>query len=391
MNRNLKIAIIGGGIGGLTTAIALSKKGFHNISILERRSEQQSPGAGVVLWANAVWVLNQLNLQDEVSQLGGTVSQMQRWTCDNEFLGALDISQIDHKIGSKSIAVSKKEFYHVLLQKVKAQKIGFQPNTCVTAIEERENNKSCIRLDEAATMEADIIIGADGRMNSVARKYIHGSNGPIYQNYVNWVGIAETDQPHGINNYVLDYWGVGERFGIVPINQNKLYWAGCKALQGNKLNQKNPFKQELLTIFRNWPSPIAQIIEHTHEHNIKRIAVFDHDPNINWYKKNVCLLGDAAHASLPTSGQGACQAIEDAWHLSNALFKYETLKEAFEAYKAIRFEKTTMITIAAREFARSLFNDVLTYCQERNKKAQKTDYQRAADGMAALWLKNLKE
>jgi FAD-dependent urate hydroxylase len=389
MDRKSKIAIIGGGIGGLTTAIALQQKGFTNIVIYERRAEMQSVGAGFVIWANASWVLNKLNLLDSIELFGGRLNQMQRWAEDGDYLGGIDIAKIDEKIGFPSYAVSKSELQGLLQKKVTELRIELQNNITVTSIEDNGNGNPFLRLDDNSIIQADIIIGADGRMNSIAKKYVQSSNVPIYQNYMNWVGIIETDNPLPTENNVLDYWGCGERFGIVPISENKVYWAGCKALPLNSNNTEPTNQRELLKMFRNWSPLIKTVLEQTQETNIKRIPIFDHNPNPVWFKNNVCLLGDSAHASLPTSGQGACQAIEDAWHLTKQLSTFETLRESFETYKNIRFEKTTAITLSGRDFAKSLFNTDNDYCLERNRKAKLTDYKNATDRMTELWSRGL--
>lgn len=389
MDRKSKIAIIGGGIGGLTTAIALQQKGFTNIIIYERRAEVQSVGAGFVIWANASWVLNKLGLLDNVALFGGRLNQMQRWAEDGDYLGGIDIAKIDEKIGFPSYAVSKAEFQSLLQKKATELRIELQNDTSVTNIVDNGNGNSFLRLNDNSTIQADIIIGADGRMNSIAKKYVQNSNVPIYQNYINWVGILETDNPLPMENNVLDYWGRGERFGIVPISKNKAYWAGCKALPLNSNNTEPTNQRELLKLFQHWSPLIKTVLEQTKETNIKRIPIFDHNPNPVWFKNNVCLLGDSVHASLPTSGQGACQAIEDAWHLANQLSTLESLRDSFEAYKNIRFEKTTDITLSGRDFAKSLFSTDTDYCLERNRKAKLTDYKNATNGMAELWSRGL--
>lgn len=391
MDRKSKIAVIGGGIGGLTTAIALQQKGFTNIVIYERRAEKQSIGAGFVIWANASWVLDKLGLLDNVKLFGGRLNQMQRWSQDGDYLGGINITQIDEKIGFPSYAVSKSELQSFLQQKVTELRIGLQNNSTVKSIEDTGTGNSFLRLDDDSTIQVDIIIGADGRMNSIAKKYVQSSNVPIYQNYINWVGILETDNALPTDNNVLDYWGCGERFGIVPISKNKAYWAGCKALPLNSINTETTNQGELLKMFQHWSPLIKTTLEQTKETNIKRIPIFDHNPNPVWFKNNVCLLGDSAHASLPTSGQGACQAIEDAWHLTKQLSTFETLSEAFEAYKNLRFEKTTVITLSGRDFAKSLFNTNYDYCLERNRKAKLTDYKNATYGMSELWSRGLNE
>jgi 2-polyprenyl-6-methoxyphenol hydroxylase-like FAD-dependent oxidoreductase len=390
MNIESKIAIIGGGIGGLVSAISLQQKGFNNIQVFERRTKAQSIGAGLVVWANASWVLNKLGLLDGVAKLGGRLKQMQRWTDQGEYLGGVDITKIDKGIGYPSYAVSQAEFQQFLQHKANEQGIVIRNNQCVIDIEDNGPENSFLRFEDGSKTEADIVICADGRMNSIARKYVQKENKPIYQNYINWVGILESDNPIPIENNVLDYWGCGTRFGIVPINKYKVYWAGCKALLLNNVNTADTDKQELLHIFNNWPTLIKRVIKETQDQNIKRIPIFDHNPNPNWFRNRVCLLGDAAHASLPTSGQGACQAMEDGWHLSEQMAALSTLPEVFNAYQDIRFEKTTAITISAREFASSLFNTQEAFCLKRNNIEKFTDYEKSANGMIGLWSKNLK-
>ena len=121
----------------------------------------------------------------------------------------------------------------------------------------------------------------------------------------------------------------------------------------------------MLKLFSYCSSEIKEVIELTKDENIKYIEVFDQNPIPKWYKNNVCLIGDSAHSSLPTSGQGACQAIEDAWHFSSILNEVKTMEEAFNEFQKIRFEKTTTITMAGRDLAKSLFNN-WCYAKVRN-------------------------
>ena len=148
-------------------------------------------------------------------------------------------------------------------------------------------------------------------------------------------------------------------------------------------------KAQLLRIFSSWSPKIKEIIQLTKEENIKYIEVFDHNIITVWHKNNVCLIGDSAHAALPTSGQGACQAIEDAWHFASILKESKTIKEAFSEFKRIRFEKTTSITMAGRELAKSLFNENPMFCKQRNENSKKTDYMIVSQNIAKLWSKNL--
>ncbi len=134
-------------------------------------------------------------------------------------------------------------------------------------------------------------------------------------------------------------------------------------------------KNTLLTLFTHWPAKIKSIIEATPEHQIKRIEVYDLEPLTRWHRNNVCLIGDAAHAALPASGQEACQAIEDAYDLALLLSQQNSNSKtnynfAFETLFKQRSTITNTITVNAREYTRSLFNTDPEFCKQRNKKAQ---------------------
>ena len=379
-----EIAIIGAGIGGLTTAIALHAKGFTNVTIYERRATATTMGAGLVLWANAVKILEKLNMLAAIEKIGGKLTAMERYTSENEFLGAIDVSTINSGIGATSYSVSRADLQELLLAKADGLSINIQYNYNLTSIETQQQ-KASLLFENALKITPDIVIGADGRMQSAARTYVQGNNTPIYQNFVNWIGIVETTKPTFLDHKVLDYWGVGQRFGLVPINAHKAYWAGGMVLPLNAPEKQGNYKEEMHTMFAFWSPKIKEVIALTPTENIKYVEVFDHNPNQQWYKNNVCLIGDAAHAALPTSGQGACQAIEDAWQLAKCLSIEECIATAFKSFTALRFNKTTNITMAGRNLAGSLFNTDTQYCKQRNEQAKQIDYKNASRGIVQLW------
>ena len=256
----------------------------------------------------------------------------------------------------------------------------------VTNIESNTSGQAEVYFQNDAKTAADLIIGTDGRMASYARKYIQGDNSPVYQGFINWVGVYESQVATFEEISVADYWGTGERFGIVPVTKYKAYWAGGSA--STDIAKKNPaaYQDELLAIFSTWPQPIKQIIENTPIERINKIYVHDHDPIRTWHKNNLIAIGDAAHASLPTSGQGACQALEDSWHLTNCLIAHpQNLQEAFAQFTKIRLEKTTGITLSGRNLASSLFNRDEMACKTRNEASKNTDFAKVAAAMAKGW------
>jgi FAD-dependent urate hydroxylase len=260
----------------------------------------------------------------------------------------------------------------------------------VSSIETGDRGLARIHFQNGLQWQPDMVIGADGRMNSPARQFVHGHNTPIYQGFINWIGVYESDRPIVDEIVVQDTWGRGERFGVVPVTRNKVYWAGGIAQEAIDSARDVSNKDALLSIFQSWPESIPTIIESTPESSINKIFVHDHEPIAIWHRDNVVLLGDSAHAPLPTSGQGACQAMEDAWHLARCLQDHpDSLQEVFQSYTALRLKKTSAITYAARNFAAALFNRNAEDCRLRNERSKSTDYSAAVTGMASAWSQGL--
>jgi len=387
----MKISILGGGIGGLSTAIFLQKAGF-DVVIYERFSSFSGIRAGIACWPNATFILEQLGVLGEVERLSGSVKAMNRYSNDGGKLGSLDINYVNSLMGYPSYSILRKDLLSVLSNALHDLNVPiYYDHKVVDVITNSAGKVSVIfgNGNQVHTKDDDIVIGADGRMNSLSRRFVHGSNSPIFQGFVNWIGVFESDENVFDDICVSDYWGIGERFGIVPVSNKKAYWAGGSVSSPIKEIQPENYKSELMAHFEHWPAPISDIIQSTPLDRINKIYVHDYDPITTWYKKNLVLLGDAAHSPLPTSGQGACQALEDAWHLTNCLMLQSSSDAAFERFTELRYAKTTSIIMGGRQLAASIFNANSGFCHQRNENSKQTDYQNVAVGMAKGWSSGL--
>ncbi|OMH34057.1 flavoprotein monooxygenase acting on aromatic compound [Motiliproteus sp. MSK22-1] len=384
----MKVAVLGGGVAGLSAAIALKQNGFE-VEVYERNSSTTDIGAGIVCWPNASFVLDDLGILDQVASVSGMPPMMKRMTQRGESLGSLDIKQLNRLMGYPSFSILRSELMSLLLRRMAALDISLQYGCMATAIEPIEKGKTQLCFDNGESLIADLVIGAEGRMNSMTRQYVHGDNRPVYQGFINWIGVYESDDRRFSDLSVFDYWGLGERFGIVPITDRKAYWAG--GVVSTKTGNRNPatYKDDLTALFEGWPDPITAIIKGTPQSRINKIYVHDLEPVDVWHRDNVLLIGDAAHAPLPTSGQGACQALEDAWHLVQCLKTGQPLQAVLERFTDIRASKTTGITLGARKLASSIFNTDPDYCSERNQNSLRTDYRAVVEGMAKGWATGL--
>jgi 2-polyprenyl-6-methoxyphenol hydroxylase-like FAD-dependent oxidoreductase len=380
----MNIAILGGGVAGVSSAIALKQKGF-DVTVYERNQSESNIGAGIVIWPNASYVLDQLGLLEEIKSVSGYPSAMQRMSHTGDDLGSINIEEINNCMGYPSLSILRNDFQNILVSKLSSLGIKIKYGYEIIQIEEKHKIVN-IHFKNGEEISADIIIGADGRMSSIARKFVTGFNKPIYQGFINWIGVFESEKRIFNEIVVKDFWGVGERFGIVPVSQYKAYWAGGAVAKQIGTREPAEYKNELKKIFYNWPRLVNEVITCTPQNKINKIYVHDHDPTQIWHKKNLIIIGDSAHAPLPTSGQGACQALEDAWHLANCLIEHSSdLEYAFSKFTQLRLGKTTGIINAGRGLASSIFNSDSGYCKIRNENSKNTDYSNVAKSMAKGW------
>ncbi len=394
----MDIAILGAGVAGVSAAILLKQKGF-NVRVFERHRSATDIGAGIVVWPNAAFVLAQLGVLDQIRSCSGIPSRMQRFTNLGEDLGAISIDAISRHMGYPTFSILRHDFQQILIDKLASLGVEIQYGQEVAHIESgsspdandsTSSMATTVIFQDGTRVNADMVIGADGRMTSPTRRFVLGDNTPVYQGFINWIGVFEAEDNVFEEIAVTDYWGVGERFGIVPITKTKAYWAGGAASAQIGPNYPTDYKHELCSVFTDWPDPVKQVIDGTPVERINKIYVHDQNPSRTWHRSNVIIIGDAAHAPLPTSGQGASQALEDAWHLSNCLAGKKTgLQQAFEKFTALRFEKTANIIMAARGFASSLFNQDEAFCRRRNDNSKKTDFDAMAAAMAKGWRQHL--
>lgn len=385
----MKVAVLGGGVGGLSAAIALTLEGFE-VEVYERHSEILQIGAGIVCWPNASFVLDKLGMLKQVAAVGGLLRNMNRFTKHAEPIGSLDISTLNQQMGYSSYSIIRRDLMNILKQRVNELEIKLHFQHDVREIYKSGLSTTDVCFRNGKVVQADLVIGADGRMQSIARQFVTGDNSPIYQKFINWIGVIETQEAIFSQYDVADFWGVGERFGIVPITAKKAYWAGGAYAQKIIDKETASYKAELTALFASWPDPISKIINETCAERINKIYVHDHDPIQVWHRGNVVLLGDAAHSALPTSGQGACQALEDAWHLTTCLKDHDLNMElALRQYQEIRYAKTTAITLGGRALAASIFNPDSEACQQRNEQSKQADFQQIAIGMAKGWSQGL--
>lgn len=332
----MKVTIIGAGIGGLTLAIALQKKGIE-VEIFEAASVFGKVGAGIVLAINAMQIYERLGLAEELKKRGNCLEKMAMTTSNLNSMAGNELASFEAKYNLSNVAIHRATLHEVLLSEL--QQVSLHLNKKLKKVEESAAGIQLEFLD-GSRHKADVVIGADGIHSSV-RQSIFPEAKERFSKQFCWRGVVPFELEKGMNATMREAWGVGCRFGIVPIENNQVYWFACASYRENA--KKEFQKNNLSQLFSDFDPLVGQLINATPSAQINEAELSDLEILETWHKGKICLMGDAAHATTPNMGQGANQAIESAWVLADCLAKEADYKTAFESYQNIRQAKATQI------------------------------------------------
>jgi 2-polyprenyl-6-methoxyphenol hydroxylase-like FAD-dependent oxidoreductase len=336
-----KVLVIGGGIGGLATAVALRRVGWE-VEVFEHAPELGEVGAGLSLWRNALAALDRIGLLETLRALGVEGQTGAFRTPSGETLLAMKAGTTDTASAGIILLLHRAELLDVLhrvagpdVVRLGARCIGLdQDAVAVTA-----------RFDDGRETRGDLLVGADG-LRSVIRSALFGPERPRYGGYTAWRAVTRFDHARVT---LGETWGRGRRFGQWGMTGGRVYWYATESVPEGEGDPPEGRKQGLLKLFRGWHEPVEDLIEATDESAILRNDVYDRPALRHWSVGRVTLLGDAAHPMTPDMGQGACQAIEDATVLADCLTRWSEVAEALRAYESLRIPRTRRVVRESRQ------------------------------------------
>jgi 2-polyprenyl-6-methoxyphenol hydroxylase-like FAD-dependent oxidoreductase len=345
--RQRRAIIVGAGIGGLTAAIALRRMGIE-AHVFEREPEFREAGAGISLWPNAVNPLRRLGVADAIKAAGEQAIEgsLRSWT--GEPLGPAVAEHFERTFGAPLIVVHRASLQAALRAALPADAVALGHEAVAV---EQDGFGAAVRFSDGSFERGDLVIGADG-IRSRVRAAVVGDGEPRYSGYTAWRGIVSMDT--SLANQVLlgESWGPASLFGVARLGGSQAYWwASVRAVRkgGGTADEE---KEALLRRFAGWHPTVSALIEATVPEAIIRTPLYDRKPSARWTEGRVVLLGDAAHPMLPNLGQGACQAIEDAVALGDALQADANPPAALARYGAVRAKRANAIVRRSRQMAR---------------------------------------
>jgi 2-polyprenyl-6-methoxyphenol hydroxylase-like FAD-dependent oxidoreductase len=334
----MRVIVIGAGIGGLATAVGLQRAGAE-VTVLERAETLRPVGAGVSVFANGIRALEVVGLGDEFRAVTAPARQLQagQRSPSGAWLSRTPGDAIDE------LRIAHRSDLQALLHD------ALVPGTIRLGCQAHEVRGRFVETCDHA-LEADLIVAADG-IHSAVRASWGNDPGLRYSGYSAWRGI--TERPVQLHGEAGETWGHGERFGIAPLRDGRVYWFAVATMPpGTTFDDEFG---EVVRRFSGWHSPITEILDST-----PADAVFRHDihdlarPLPSFARERTVLLGDAAHAMTPDLGQGANQALEDAATITRLLEPIASdddpaIAAALARYDALRRPRTQAIARQARQ------------------------------------------
>lgn len=339
--------VVGAGIGGLTTALALARKGVR-VTVLERAPEFGDVGAGIPVSPNASRVLAALGLGDAIAAHAFRPEALEgrRWN-DGAILFRSPLGpDVAARYGAPYLHLHRADLLAVLADAAAREDIGIHLGNPIARIEQTRDVVTAT-TEGHNSFTAEVCIGADG-IGSLAREVLFGPEAPRFTGCVAWRGLvpAEAVASADVRPVASNWMGPGRHFVHYYVRAGALVnFVGVVEKTGWERESwtERGEKSELLGDFADWHPTVQAVLEAADPDGCFKWALFDREPLPRWSEGRVALLGDACHPTLPLMGQGACMAIEDAAVLGECLAADGEVASALARYEALRKPRTAGI------------------------------------------------
>ncbi|MEU9157111.1 NAD(P)/FAD-dependent oxidoreductase [Streptomyces sp. NPDC048417] len=352
--KNLKIAIVGAGYGGAAAAKALSLLGA-DVTVHEQANRIREVGAGIGLRPATMNRFRQWGIFDAIARVSspsecfeiltatGDPIMKEAWPADGE--------------QTHTHLIHRGDFIEALLGVLPEGmvRLGHRLETV-----EDKGDSSVLTFADGTTVEADLVVGADG-IKSVVRQQLSGDKGPVFSGEHAYRAVISVDDAHGMvtDDNLRMYIGRGTKIYLLPLRHRNQVSFDITALCPDGTWTPQVTKEDMLRTVEGFDERLVDITRGLDMDTVNIRAVYDIDPVDTWHSDSVVLVGDAAHSMLHHQGQGANSAIEDAGALADALRGADSLKEGLALYQATRKPVTDKLQAISRQgWTEDEINDV---------------------------------
>jgi len=341
MTPDTRILIAGGGIGGMTAAVACAQAGFA-VTLLEAAKQFGDIGAGVTLSPNAMLAFDHIGIMDAVAAAGiePTKQRIQHWQ-DGRILHAVNRTGQRETYGAPYVTIHRADLHTELLKAARAAGVDLHTDAAVVASE-----GTTLVLHDGRRIDGDVVIGADGVKSAVRQRF--EASPAHFTGHVAWRALVPAQGTVApLAEYPGIHIGAGRMITRYPVRRGELLNIVFFARQEGWTDEgwtipADP--QDLREIYAGWCDEVQALIEAAADGPLFKWAINARGPLDDWIVDGrVTLLGDAAHAMTPFLGHGAACALEDAVVLSRALAASDTPEEGLRRYVAARHDRTSFI------------------------------------------------
>jgi salicylate hydroxylase len=350
MKKKLRVAVIGGGIGGMVAAIALLRRGV-DVQVYEQAPQLGEIGAGVLMTPNSLRLLERMGLGGPLAKVGASVGKgSQYYRMDGTPVAP--ILTTDSSGWNGMYGMHRADLLGVLAATLPDGNINVG-HKCIGF--EQDGQGVRIDFENGAKAEADIAIAADG-IQSVLREYVVAPSRPIHSGSVAYRGLIPAEKLPSWQPGVSQLWmGEGKHFLVYPVRSGSLinYVGFVPSDEQTKESWSAPGDAgKLAREFSSWDPRVRELLAQVE--TTYWWGLYDREPLAKWTSGRLTLLGDAAHPMLPHLGQGANQSIEDGIALAIILAASDPgqAPAALEAYERLRRPRTTRVQLGARDNGR---------------------------------------
>ena len=342
------VAVVGGGICGLTTALALDRRGI-DVRVYEAAEEYRPVGAGLLLQANAMLALDELGVADRVRTAGNALRGGAIRAPDGTELQTFDFDDVERPaVGHGSVAVHRADLQQALLDELDAP-----VETGAECVDVTDAASPIVSFADGTTASADVVVGADG-IDSAVRSTVAPDTGVRALDAVVYRAVVDVSLPAPRDSRGVEVWGEGTYTGGAAIGGDSFYWfatePGRSAASATPASDAVPALRER---YGEFPEPIPTVLDALDPGAVFQTGLRDVPSLDTWSRGRFVLAGDAAHAMLPFAGQGAAQSLEDAVVLADALASCGDAESAFDRYERARKPRADRVRAESRWLGRA--------------------------------------
>lgn len=337
------IAVIGGGIGGMSAALNLLRAGF-DVHVYEQSRALREVGAGINITPNAARVIHRLGLGDNLARLGvmPLAVHQQRWDDGRTLLLTPLGIEVERHFGFRQYQSHRADVLNMLVRALPAERMHLAHR--FTGFNER-GEKIEVQFENGARVSVDALIGADG-IHSTVQRQLFGATPPRFTGCAAYRGLVPAEKLKHLNLEVVLQLTMGPGKHFVRYFVASMRYINFVAIIEQDSWTKESWTDhgdvnEARSAFTNWHKDVSGVLDAVEETFIW--GLFDRAPLPRWSVGRVTLLGDACHPMLPFMAQGAAQAIEDGMTLATCLSKHDDIPEALARYQALRLPRTAHI------------------------------------------------